>query len=172
MSEVLLERTFDSPVTAEDVRFQARKGDRCFEAYRMRWQGSFLSNDGRSMVCRFSAPDAESARMALRRLGADVRVIWPASIMEGPNSGLPNVLVRRVFAEPVTFEAIQAKEDAAAWCLETHRVKFVRTFFSFDRKRMLCLYQAPDAQSVRTVQREAALPFDSIWAFQLVTADV
>jgi hypothetical protein len=29
-----------------------------------------------------------------------------------------------------------------------------RSFFAADRKRMLCLYHAPDAESVRLVQRD------------------
>ncbi|HEX7114503.1 MAG TPA: DUF4242 domain-containing protein [Steroidobacter sp.] len=171
MTELVLERTFDPPRTPEEVRRQGRDGNWCFEAYRVRWLGSFLSSDGHAVVCRFSAPDAESTRIALRRLGADTRLLWPASIVEGPNRGPPNVLVRRVFPEPVTFEDVQEQENAAAACLRMHRVKFVRTFFSLDRRRMVCFYQAPDAEAVRVVQREAALPFEAIWAFQPVTLD-
>jgi hypothetical protein len=34
--------------------------------------------------------------------------------------------------------------------------------------RMLCLYEAPDAESVRLANREASLPFDRVWASQIV----
>ena len=78
------------------------------------------------------------------------------------------MLVERSWDQPVTLEEIQAVEDAGAWCLETHNVKFVRTFFALDRKRMLCLYQAPDAESVRLAQRQAEMPVDSVWACQPV----
>jgi hypothetical protein len=30
---------------------------------------------------------------------------------------------------------------------------------------MICLYEAPDAESVRQAQREAGVPFDEAWAF-------
>ena len=60
--------------------------------------------------------------------------------------------------------AAQAIEDAGAWCLETHRVKFARTFFSLDRTRMICLYQAPDAEAVRMAQRQAGMPMERVWA--------
>jgi hypothetical protein len=50
-------------------------------------------------------------------------------------------------------------------------VKFARTFFSADRRRMVCLYQAPDAESVRLAQREAAMPLDAVWAFERLGPD-
>jgi hypothetical protein len=30
-------------------------------------------------------------------------------------------------------------------------------------KRMLCFYEAPDAEAVRKAQREAAMPADCVW---------
>ncbi|MBZ0252844.1 MAG: DUF4242 domain-containing protein [Candidatus Methylomirabilis sp.] len=74
------------------------------------------------------------------------------------------VVVERTFPEPVRFEEVQAREDAAAWCLEAHGVRFLRTFFSADRTRMICVYEAPDAESVRLANRTAGLPFDAAWA--------
>lgn len=74
------------------------------------------------------------------------------------------VVVERSFDEPVEFAAIQALEDRGAWCLEEHRVRFVRTWFSKDRRRMVCLYEAPDAESVRIAQRKAGMPLDRVWS--------
>ena len=78
------------------------------------------------------------------------------------------MLVQRSFAEPVELAAIQAIEDAGTWCLEMRHVEFVRTYFSRDRTRMVCLYRAPDAESVRAAQRQAKVPFDQVWAFERV----
>jgi hypothetical protein len=44
----------------------------------------------------------------------------------------------------------------------------VRTLFSTDRKRMICLYHAPDAESVRLAQRAAGMPFGEVWPFRQV----
>jgi hypothetical protein len=79
------------------------------------------------------------------------------------------VVVERSFDEPVTIEEIQALEDAGASCLEAHEVAFVRTFFSRDCKRMICLYRAPDAEAVRMAQRKAGMPVDSVWSFRLIS---
>ena len=77
-----------------------------------------------------------------------------------------NVLVSRGFEEPVAFEEIQAAEHAGASCLLTHRVQRVRTYLSTDRRRMISLYQAPDAESVRLALQDASMPVERVWAFR------
>jgi len=77
------------------------------------------------------------------------------------------VVVERSFETPVDLPAISAQEKAFGWCLETHRVRFLLTYVAADRSRMLCIYDAPDAEAMRATQREAAMPFDRIWAAQL-----
>ncbi|MCA9773972.1 MAG: DUF4242 domain-containing protein [Myxococcales bacterium] len=73
------------------------------------------------------------------------------------------VIVERAFGEPVEFQSLQDLEDKAAWCLELHGVRFLRTFLSSDGRRMICLYEAPDAEAVRKSQRTAGLPFERVW---------
>jgi hypothetical protein len=74
------------------------------------------------------------------------------------------VVVERSFEQPCKFEELQAQEDEGAWCLEQHSVRFIRTYFSRDKLRMICLYEAPDAESVRTAQRTIDMPVDRVWA--------
>jgi hypothetical protein len=171
MVELFLERDFNPPVRPADVRQWADMG--CLNLYRVEWRGSLLSFDGRKLVCHFRAADAESVRLALRSGGADIVRLWAGSIHDAPHAAAlaadaANVLVRRSFEQPVTFEAIQAREDAGAWCLEARQVKFVRTWFSRDRRRMVCLYHAPDADSVRDAQRNASMPMDDVWAYSAI----
>ncbi len=70
------------------------------------------------------------------------------------------VLVERSFSEPAVFEELAEREKGKAWCLEAHDVTFVRSYFSADKKRMFCLYRAPDAEAVRKAQTDAGMPFD------------
>jgi len=81
---------------------------------------------------------------------------------------MSTVLVERAFPGPVTFADIQATEDRSAWCLEAHGVRFARSFFSRDRRRMVCLYEAADAESVRLAQEKAGLPFEKAWTARVV----
>lgn len=170
-TNLFLERTFDEPLTREDVLDGARESATCFDLYRVRWHGSYLANDGRAMICRFSAADLESARQALRDPDVDLSRFWAGTAYEGTNPLAPNVVVARSFAAPVRFEDISAMGRAKGWCFDTYRVKHVRSFHSLDGKRMLCFYAAPDAEAVRAAQREAAMPVESVWAGSLITLD-
>jgi hypothetical protein len=78
------------------------------------------------------------------------------------------VVVERSFADPVEFEEIQRLEHRGTACLEAHRVRFLRTYFSRDRRRMICLYEAPDAESVRLAQQGAGVPFEAAWTSRVV----
>jgi len=80
---------------------------------------------------------------------------------------MSRVIVERKFDEPEAFDELQAQEDRFAWCLEQRRVKFIRSYFSKDRRRMICEYEAPEAEAVREVQRTASMPFERIWAAEV-----
>ena len=80
---------------------------------------------------------------------------------------MSRVIVERRFEADPDFDAIQARENAVAWCLEEHRVRFVRSFFSKDRRTMICEYEAPDAEAVRVVQRASGIPYERIWTAEV-----
>jgi hypothetical protein len=171
VADIFLERDFMPPL--DDAGFNAllEAAAPCVGIHRVEWQLSMMSLDGSKLFCRFVAPDAESVRLALNKAGADTRDAWAGTVHDAP--GVPevehqqaNVLVRRRFSEPVVLDDLQAIEDRGAWCLELRNVKFLRTFFSIDRRRMVCLYRAPDAESVRQAQLQAGMPLEDVWAFR------
>jgi hypothetical protein len=77
------------------------------------------------------------------------------------------VVVERSFEEPVDLETLVAKEAGAGWCLEMYGVEFLKSYVATDARRMICLYQAPDAEAVRTAQSTAGMPFDRVWSCSL-----
>jgi len=50
----------------------------CLRLHHVRWQEARLSEDGKRLICRFSAPDAESVRIALRLSGIPFEAVWIA----------------------------------------------------------------------------------------------
>ena len=77
---------------------------------------------------------------------------------------MAKIVVERLFEEPVEFETIQKMEDEWQWRLDLYKVKFLQTFFAADRKRMICVYEAPDAEAVRSANRQAGVPFEAVWS--------
>lgn len=170
MIDVFLERCFEHPLEVAFVQEVTLAAQGCLDLHRIQWQGSLLARDGRRLVCHFRAPDAETARVGLRQAGAEIHGLWAGTLHEAPGEdpASANVLVERAFPAPVTLAAIQVIEDAGSACLQNHHVRFVRTCFSRDHRRMLCLYRAPDAESVRLAQRLAGMPLERVWAFRPV----
>ena len=171
MANIVMERRFDPPINAQDFRAMADDLDDCVTIYRAHWQESFMALDGTSLTCCFKAPDAESIRMMTRGDDASRKTVWTGSVHTTDRPEPANVLVERRFEQPVTLESLQAIEDAALWCLQQHKVTFLRTYFSTDRKNMICLYHAPDAESVRLAQQQASMPVSRVWACRNFTPD-
>ncbi|HEM47578.1 MAG TPA: DUF4242 domain-containing protein [Alphaproteobacteria bacterium] len=73
------------------------------------------------------------------------------------------VIVEREFDDPVDVRALFKKESEGAWCLEAHGVRYLETFLSRDRRKMVCLYDAPDAEAVRTAERRIDMPVTRVW---------
>jgi hypothetical protein len=81
---------------------------------------------------------------------------------------MPRIIVERTFESPLTEAELKATEKRMAPCLDLYRVRWIRSYWSEDRKRMICEYDAADAASVRSVQREAEAKFDRIWPADLL----
>lgn len=77
---------------------------------------------------------------------------------------MQRVVVERSFDEPANYEQLEAREKAAAWCGTTRRVRFLRSYFSSDKRHMVCLYEAPDAEAVRTFQHAAEMPVTHVYS--------
>jgi hypothetical protein len=175
MTDVMVERHWERGLSCDDIGALFESSAGCLSAHRCEWCGSLLSSDTRDLFCHFTGPDAESVRIALYEAGSPRGRAWSCTVHDAPGVTAEdlvhaNVLVSRHFEQPVALADIQAIEDAGAGCLDTHRVRFVRTFFARDRRRMICLYRAPDAESVRLAQREAGMPVERVWAVKRLLA--
>jgi hypothetical protein len=76
---------------------------------------------------------------------------------------MEHVIAERVYAEPVDVVALEAALRTGHPCLDTYRVRHLRTYVSLDGKRLICEYEAPDAESVRAVSQRLRIPYERIW---------
>jgi len=165
VANLILERTFADAMSVDDVLGMVEDGADCMGLYRVEWQESLLARDGHRMICHFEAPDTESLRMVMRTFGQEYESVWSGTLHPVPElpEPLTTVVVERRFAQPTDFKEVADQEEASSWCLDARNVKFGFSYFSADQKRMICAYQAPDAESVRQAQQQAKMPFDAIW---------
>ena len=62
MTEVIVERHPDRPMTAADATAIIEGGNDCRAVHRLTWHRSLLSADGQRMMCHLTSPDLESVR--------------------------------------------------------------------------------------------------------------
>jgi hypothetical protein len=177
MEHVVVERWFEKPIEF-DIRSTAAAALPCMSTHGVRYLRAYLAPNRQRLICVFEGPDAESVRIVNRQVGMPFEIVWTASVhLPAPadrsgsdRSGIAGaeVVVERVFPQPVHFDEIQGIEDRGAWCLEQNGVRFLQTYFSADRQRMICLYRAPDAEAVRRTNDQVGLPFERVWSATVV----
>jgi hypothetical protein len=168
MSLVVVERAFVEPVAFADIQAKEDAGQWCLDSHRVRFVFSLFARDRKRMVCLYQAPDAEAVRAAQRTLAMPVASVWAATaLMPDRALGAEAIVVERAVPSPITIDQVRAMEQASAWCFEAHRVEPLQTYLSADHMKALCVFRAPDAESVRLANREAALPVASVWPAEL-----
>jgi hypothetical protein len=167
MNDVFIERRLPEPLTGDGLQAIVGRFDGCREVHRVTWRGSLLSSAADELFCHFQAPDAESVRIATRE-GPPGR-LWPCQVQDAAGVGPEDLervtaIVVHAFDEPAGFGARQLREVIDLGCFQLHRVRLLRSYLATDGRRMVALYQAPDAESVRLAQRRAGLPADRVLA--------
>lgn len=81
---------------------------------------------------------------------------------------MPAIIVERTFATPPSEEDLAAAGIRERPCLAMYHVRWKRSLLSADRLRMICEYEAGDAESVRKVQREAGNGFERVWPAEVI----
>jgi hypothetical protein len=82
MIQLVVEQSFDPPLTDEVYDQMSRRIDPCLAAHDVKWRRSFLSTDRRRMICAFEAADAEAIRTAYRSAGEKFDRVWVAEVYE------------------------------------------------------------------------------------------
>lgn len=168
MSDVFYLRAIDPPVTPADVILTEDAGG-CFDLHRVSWKQSFLSTDGGRMLCWYAAPDAESARIALRQLKASMEGVWPGTVMGGDGPGSPELADVNFLAELRLSEARAQGLDLVAEALRQEDAWLVRGFVSIPEPKAVCVVRAPSERAVRTALARSAVQPDAVWACTSIT---
>lgn len=70
--------------------------------------------------------------------------------------------------EPFDIDRYNDAQRSNAWCLETHGVRHVVSYVTPDARRMICVFEAPDAEAVRRTARELGYKYDRLWPATIV----
>jgi hypothetical protein len=80
---------------------------------------------------------------------------------------MPYLIVEYTYDPPLTDEALNAASAALNPCLEVRGIRRLRTYLSADRRRGLCEFVAPDAETVREAFHTARVKYERVWPADL-----
>lgn len=81
---------------------------------------------------------------------------------------MADVILERVFEPPLTEERHAEFSQRLLPCLDRNGVTWIRSHLSLDRTRLICLFRAPDAGSVRSALRQARLEHERVWSARIL----
>jgi hypothetical protein len=81
---------------------------------------------------------------------------------------MSRIVVERNFETPQSDTDMQAVADRERPCLAAYKAEWKRSLISADRKRLVCEYEAADAETMRRIQREAGAQFDRVWVADVI----
>ena len=80
MANMVVEQTFEKPITPEEMNAMAKRVDPCLEAHGATWVRSYISSDRKRVICEFEAADAEKVRESYRSAGVQFERVWSAEV--------------------------------------------------------------------------------------------
>jgi hypothetical protein len=161
METIVVERAFDPPRSLDEIEALKALEEQvawCLEQYRVKFLHTYVSLDGGTMVCFYAAPDAESVRRTQDQAGLPVLRAWPADLVidtgaDAARPGLATVIIESALPAPTPRDEVIAMFSSGGGCYDLHRARVLRSYQSLDRTRLLCVLEAPDAESVRIAGR-------------------
>lgn len=113
--------------------------------------------------------DAHRSEPACDGAGRQTSIEAPLPLLSCYSQYVEFIVLEREFPEPLSPDDVP-KMAAETQCLELYRVKPVCSYLMPDRKRLVCVFQAPDAEALRSVGRANGFPPGSIvWSSTLHT---
>ncbi|HVT03626.1 MAG TPA: nickel-binding protein [Thermoanaerobaculia bacterium] len=84
---------------------------------------------------------------------------------------MATLVLEQNFEVPVNEEELGSAAKRIDKCLEAHGARWMRSYLSLDRKRLICEFEAADAEQVRDSYRSAGVEFDRCWTANVYSRD-
>lgn len=88
MTYVIVEKTFDPPISEADGMARDLRLLSCIRQQGVRWIRSFVSHDRRYGVCEYEATDAEAVRIAYHTADVPFLRVWTGECLTPESLGV------------------------------------------------------------------------------------
>jgi Protein of unknown function (DUF4242) len=80
---------------------------------------------------------------------------------------MARLILEKEFDPPLTEERHNLDAQRTDPCLEAYGARWIRSYLSTDRRRIVCEFEAADAEAVRSAFRSAGVPFTRVWTAEV-----
>lgn len=84
---------------------------------------------------------------------------------------MEHIIVEGLFSKPLDEEEEHRAAQEVDRRLDVQGGRWLRSYYSKDRKRCICEFLAPDVESVREAWEASGMPADQIWSAQVYTSE-
>jgi hypothetical protein len=81
------------------------------------------------------------------------------------------LVLEQTFERAMTPQDLRDAAQRLDKCLAAHGARWMRSYLSKDRMRMICEFEAGDAEQIRESARNAGIPFDRCWPADCFSRD-
>lgn len=74
------------------------------------------------------------------------------------------IMVIEKFDPPIDLSQGSPVADKVSPCLPAYDAHWLSSYIASDGTQCVCVYEAPDAESMRRIYRTADVPFEAVWA--------
>jgi hypothetical protein len=80
---------------------------------------------------------------------------------------MAHLILEKEFDPPLSEDDRDREAARLDPCLEAYGARWIRSYFSTDRRRIVCEFEADDAEAVRAAFRSAGVPFSRVWTAEV-----
>ena len=80
---------------------------------------------------------------------------------------MARLIFEKEFDPPLTEEQHNLDGERVDPCLEAYGARWIRSYLSTDRRRIVCEFEADDAEAVRSAFRSAGIAFARVWTAEV-----
>ncbi len=80
---------------------------------------------------------------------------------------MARLILEKEFDPPLTEEQHNQEAQRTDPCLEAYGARWIRSYLSADRRRIVCEFEAEDADAVRSAFRSAGVAFTRVWTAEV-----
>jgi hypothetical protein len=84
---------------------------------------------------------------------------------------MAHVIVETEFDRALTDDELSLIARKVDECAGARSGLWMRSYLALDRLRMVCEFEAPDAESIREAYRSAGAPFTRVWGAERYTRE-